>query len=89
MGVSKEIQSQLESIKQQLLFMSNEEKERLETFERRLWSIEQSVFEKEEIGDMRSSKEGNQKQEESVDFKVNERVKSSTTDLPLPILKRK
>ena len=38
---------------------------------------------------MRSSKEGSQKQEESVDFKVNERVKSSTTDLPLPILKRK
>jgi len=89
MGVSKEIQSQLESIKQQLLFMSNEEKERLEAFEKRLWSIEQSVFEKEEIGDTRSSKEGNQKQEESVDFKVNERVKSSTTDLPLPILKRK
>ena len=89
MGVSKEIQSQLESIKQQLLFMSNEEKERLEAFEKRLWSIEQSVFEKEEIGDMRSSKEGSQKQEESVDFKVNERVKSSTTDLPLPILKRK
>jgi len=89
MGVSKELQSQLESIKQQLLFMSNEEKERLEAFEKRLWSIEQSVFEKEEIGDTRSSKEGNQKQEESVDFKVNERVKSSTTDLPLPILKRK
>ena len=89
MGVSKEIQSQLEYIKQQLLFMSNEEKERLEAFEKRLWSIEQSVFEKEEIGDTRSSKEGNQKQEESVDFKVNERVKSSTTDLPLPILKRK
>ena len=89
MGVSKELQSQLESIKQQLLFMSNEEKERLEAFEKRLWSIEQSVFEKEEIGDTRSSKEGNQNQEESVDFKVNERVKSSTTDLPLPILKRK
>lgn len=89
MGVSKDIQSQLESIKEQLLFMSNEEKERLEAFEKRLWSIEQSVFEKEEIGDTRSSKEGNQKQEESVDFKVNERVKSSTTDLPLPILKRK
>ena len=89
MGVSKEIQSQLESIKQQLLFLSNEEKERLEAFEKRLWSIEQSVFEKEEIGDTRSSKEGNNKQEESVDFKVNERIKSSTTDLPLPILKRK
>ena len=89
MGVSKEIQSLLEYIKQQLLFMSNEEKDRLEAFEKRLWSIEQSVFEKEEIGDTRSSKEGNQKQEESVDFKVNERVKSSTTDLPLPILKRK
>ena len=88
-GVSKEIQSQLESIKQQLLFMYNEDKERLDAFEKRLWSIEQSVFEKEEIGDTRSSKRGNQKQEESVDFKVNERVKSSTTDLPLPILKRK
>lgn len=88
-GVSKEIQSQLESIKQQLLFVLNEEKERLEAFEKRLWSIEQSVFEKEEMGDTRSSKEGNQKQEESVDFKVKERVKSSTTDLPLPILKRK
>ena len=89
MGVSKEIQSQLESIKRQLLFMSDEEKERLEAFEKRLWSIEQSFFEKEEIGDTRSSKEGNQKQQESVDFKVYERVKSSTTDLPLPILKRK
>lgn len=89
MGVSKDTLSQLESIKQQLLFMSSEEKERLEAFEKRLWSNEQSVFEKEEIGDTRSSKEGNQKQEESVDFKVNERVKSSTTDLPLPILKRK
>lgn len=89
MGLSKDTLSQLESIKQQLLFMSSEEKERLEAFEKRLWSIEQSVFEKEEIGDSRSSKEGNQKQEESVDFKVNERVKSSTTDLPLPILKRK
>ena len=89
MGVSKEIQSQLEYIKQQLLFMSNEEKERLEAFERRLWFVEQSVFEKEEIGDTRSSKKGNQEQEESVDFKVNERVKSSTTDLPLPVLKRK
>jgi len=88
-GVSQDTQSQLEFIKKQLLFMSSEEKERLEAFEKRLWSIEQSVFEKEEIGDTRSSKEGNQKQEESVDFKVNERVKSSTTDLPLPILKRK
>ena len=90
MGVSKEVQSQLESMKQQLLFMSDEEKQRLDAFEKRLWSIERSVFEKEEIGDTRSSSEGgNQKQEESVDFKVNERVKSSTTDLPLPILKRK
>ena len=79
---------ELEQIKQELLFNSKTTEEALNRLEERLWQVEESVFNKDEYGEKRASKSGEApglKEGESIDFKV---LKSNTTDLPLPVLKK-
>lgn len=79
----------LERIKKELLFNNDVSSEDLNELEDRLWRVEESVFNKKELGDLRNSESGddsNSQEGESIDFKV---LKSKETDLPLPVLKKR
>jgi hypothetical protein len=51
--------------------------------------VNNSVFSKEEQGAERSAEEGQLLQEKELEFEIMPSSKSGTSDLPLPILKRK
>ena len=79
----------LERMKQDLLFNSNKSSEDLNELEERLWRVEESVFNKKELGELRESNSGDESNSiggETIDFKI---LKSKETDLPLPVLKKR
>ena len=79
----------LERMKEELLFNSQKSSEDLNELEERLWRVEESVFSKKELGELRDSESGDEtssKGGETIDFKV---LKSKETDLPLPVLKKR
>ena len=79
----------LERMKKELLFNNEISSEDLNELEDRLWRVEESVFNKKELGDLRDSESGdesNSQEGETIDFKV---LKSRETDLPLPVLKKR
>ena len=79
----------LERMKKELLFNIDISSEDLNELEDRLWRVEESVFNKKELGDLRDSESGdesNSQEGEAIDFKV---LESKETDLPLPVLKKR
>jgi hypothetical protein len=71
------------------LFNNQKSSEDLNELEERLWRVEESVFSKKELGELRDSESGDEtssKGGETIDFKV---LKSKETDLPLPVLKKR
>ena len=79
----------LERMKQELLFNSKKSSEDLNELEERLWRVEESVFNKKELGELRESDSGDESNSiggETIDFKI---LKSKETDLPLPVLKKR
>ena len=79
----------LERMKKELLFNIDISFEDLNELEDRLWRVEESVFNKKELGDLRDSESGdesNSQEGEAIDFKV---LESKETDLPLPVLKKR
>ena len=79
----------LERMKKELLFNNEISSDDLNELEDRLWRVEESVFNKKELGDLRDSESGdesNSQEGETIDFKV---LKSRETDLPLPVLKKR
>jgi hypothetical protein len=79
----------LERMKEELLFNNQKSSEDLNELEERLWRVEESVFSKKELGELRDSESGDEtssKGGETIDFKV---LKSKETDLPLPVLKKR
>ncbi|MDA9217631.1 hypothetical protein N9O65_00005, partial [Schleiferiaceae bacterium] len=79
----------LERMKKELLFNNVISSEDLNELEDRLWRVEESVFNKNKLGDLRDSESGdesNSQEGETIDFKV---LKSRETDLPLPVLKKR
>ncbi|MDA0898936.1 MAG: collagen-like protein, partial [Bacteroidetes bacterium] len=85
---SEKLLENIERLKEEVLFNKEKTEKDLNELEERLWRVEESVFDKKELGESRDSESGNEsksKDGESIDFKV---LKSKETDLPLPVLKR-
>ena len=83
------VNDDLERMKKELLFNTDISSEDLNELEDRLWRVEESVFNKKELGDLRDSESGdesNSQEGEAIDFKV---LESKETDLPLPVLKKR
>ena len=83
------VNDDLERMKKELLFNTDISSEDLNELEDRLWRVEESVFNKMELGDLRDSESGdesNSQEGEAIDFKV---LESKETDLPLPVLKKR
>ena len=80
---------ELERLKEELLFDSGAKNDRIQDIEEKLWMVENSVFSKEEQGSERSSNEGLLQQEKEVEYQIRPSSKSGTSDLPLPVLKKK
>jgi len=80
---------ELQRLKEDLLFKGGSKEERIEQIEEKLWLVNNSVFLKEEQGAERSAEEGQLLQEKELEFEIMPSSKSGTSDLPLPILKRK
>ena len=84
-----ELLMELLRLKEDLLFKGGSKDERIEQIEEKLWLVNNSVFSKEEQGAERSAEEGQLLQEKELEFEIMPSSKSGTSDLPLPILKRK
>ena len=85
---SEELLENIERLKEEVLFKTELTERDLNELEERLWRVEESVFNKKELGESRDSESGNESKSkggESIDFKV---LKSKETDLPLPVLKK-
>ena len=83
------VNDDLERMKKELLFNTDISSEDLNELEDRLWRVEESVFNKKELGDLRDSESGdesNSQEGEAIDFKA---LESKETDLPLPVLKKR
>jgi hypothetical protein len=85
-GAVKE-RKELEDLKRDLLFNSESDRQRLEAIEERLWQVEQSIYNKKDQGNSRESKEGSTPPPGVIAPIEIEKVKSGTTDVPLPVLK--
>jgi len=84
-GINSE---KLDRMKEELLFNNDKPSVDLNELEERLWRVEESVFNKKELGELRKSNSGDESTShdgETIDFKV---LKSKETDLPLPVLKK-
>ena len=86
---NKELFDELKRIKEDLLFNSGALESRIQEIEEKLWLIENSEFSKEEQGSERSSNQGQLRQEKEVEYEMRPSSKSGSSDLPLPVLKRK